>query len=263
MQQSNIYNFNAFTTDSINNSTETIIDSTSNISIFNNHLLESSSLQLIPIQHNSLETFIYWLIGLSTLLALTKLLFYKNFWLSLSANYSKRNFSLLQQLGTQIRHPINVIILLNFILSTSILVSVLSYNTYDFQNTTVNQYILDNIAFSSIIFFTIILISEIFKYIFRIDNFVQYYYARLLQFFNLISVISTIGLWILLFSNNQTITLFIFAILLISYLVKTYNILIFNSAKNKYNLFHYIIYICTVEILPLIIAIKLYFIEVL
>ena len=237
--------------------------SNDNISIFIDHNLQVQTMELIPIAQNNIYLYLYWLIGLSAIIAIGKFAFYKHFILGLTGNFSNRNFSQLQQLGATIRHPLNLLLFIAYIIAVALFISISSYNYVDLNIYTLNSLIFQNIIIVLLLFVISFIITTIFNYIFELDGLIQGYYARVLQSNNIISIAITIGLWLTIFTGLKTGIIIIYSVLALLYLLRIYNLLIFNSTKNKYGLLHYIIYICTVEIIPIIIAAKLYFIKVL
>ena len=248
---------------SINLIPQAEVDTVEKISLFTNHLLKVDVIKSIPLQESSFDTFLYWIIGISLIISISKVAYFKQFSLSILSNFSNREFSLLQQLGSTIRHQINVILLLVFFLSSAVLLSFLTYQYVDKDIYTVNDLIIQNISLVSSVVIATISIAEVFRYIFQLDTLVNSYYASILQSYNLFSVVFTLLLWFLLFSANVIPIEITFVIIGLLYILRLYNILINISMKNNYSLLHYIIYLCTVEIMPIIIAAKLYFIMVL
>ncbi|MCK5846020.1 MAG: DUF4271 domain-containing protein [Bacteroidales bacterium] len=249
--------------DSLYNSPKLVAESIENISIFDNHLLGVESFEPIVIISNTFNSFLYWLLGISILITIAKIGYYKQFKLSLLSNFSLRNYSILQQFGSTIRHPMNAILLLAYILCTSLFLSLVSFDYVSKEIYTVNTLILQNIIIVSGIFFTTTLIAEIFRYLFQIDSLIYTYYESTVQSYNLSAVVLSISMWFIIFSGINVASHAVLLIISLLYIHRIFNILLHIRMKNKYGLFHYIIYICTVEILPLIIAIKLYFIMVL
>ena len=239
------------------------VDSLESVSLFANHLLKVDVVEYVPFPDSAFGTFLYWLIGISLIIAIAKIAYFKQFSLSILSNFSNRKFSLLQQLGSTIRHQINVILLLAFFLSSAVLLSFLTYQYVDKDIYTVNDLIIQNISLITSVVIATISIAEIFRYIFQIDVLVNSYYASILQSYNLLSVSFTFLLWFLLFSSNEIGSEIVFVIIGLLFLLRFYNILVNTNMKNNYSLFHYIIYLCTVEIVPVIIAAKLYSIMVL
>ena len=238
-------------------------DTIESISLFSDHILKVNVVEPIPFPDSSFGTYFYWLIGISLIIAIAKISFFKQFSLSILSNFSNRKFSLLQQLGSTIRHQLNVILLLAFFLSSAVLLSFLSYQYVDNDIYSVNDLIIQNISLISSVVIATISIAEIFRYVYQIDTLVNSYYATILQSYNLLSVSFTLLLWALLFSGSDIGNEVAFAIIGLLFLLRFYNILINTNMKNNYSLLHYIIYLCTVEIIPMIIAAKLYSIMVL
>ena len=250
--------------DSLSISDTTIIPETiEKISLFNNHLLQCNSLELIPLTNNFFNSFFYWLIGITLIISITKVAFYKQFGLSLMANFSKRKYSQLQQLGSTIRHPMNVILLIVFVLSTALFLSIISFPYVNKGVYSVNSLILQNSLIISGLLITSLSLAQIFKYLFQINDLISTYYSSIIQSYNIIAVGITIGIWFIIFSGEDIGIIIILIIIAILYTLRFYNLLINTRIKNKYSLLHYIIYLCTIEIIPLIIATKLYFIMVL
>lgn len=240
-----------------------LLENSNNMSIFIDHSLAVKSMDLLPIAQNNTNIFLYWLIGVSAIIAIGKFSYYKHFILSITGSFSNRNFSQLQQLGATIRHPLNLILFLAYIIVTGLFISIISYDYVDLNIYTTNSLIIYNTIIVLLLFTFSYILSRIFHYIFELDTLIQGYYARIIQSNNIVAVAISIGLWLTIFTGIQTGTVIIYSLLAILYFLRIYNLLIFNSTKNKYGLLHYIIYICTVEILPFIIAVKLYFIKVL
>ena len=257
---------NTFNPDSLSyiDSSQIIEKPIENISLFQGHLFPVQSFESTPIIHDSTDTFFYWLLGISLLILTAKILFYKQFTLSILSNFSKRSYSQLQQLGSTIRHPLNVVLLIAFILSSALFFSIVIYDDYiDKEVFSANQIILINSAIISGILITSLILAEIFKYAFQIENLISLYYSSILQSYNIIAIGITMGMWFIIFSGLQLSIIIISVILFLLYLQRFYNLLINIQMKNKYSLLHYIIYLCTIEIIPLIIVTKLYFIMVL
>jgi len=233
------------------------------ISLFGNHLLQSDSMELLPLTSNYFNSFFYWLVGISIIISITKLTFYKQFGLSLMANFSQRKYSQLHQLGSTIRHPMNVILLVVFVIATALFLSIISFPYVNRQIYTVNSLILQNSFIISGLLITSLSLAQIFKYLFQINDLISTYYSSIIQSYNIIAVGISIGIWFIIFSGQEVGVIIILVIMAILYTLRFYNLLINTRIKNKYSLLHYIIYLCTIEIIPLIIATKLYFIMVL
>ncbi len=251
----------ALTTDTV--LSKLLPDTVDIISLFNNHLLQADSINPSPIVHSSFNTFFYWLLSISILIVFAKVTYYKQFSMSFLSNFSQRNYSLLQQLGDTIRHPLNLILLIVYIISGALFLSIISYDYINQETYTINSLVFQNIIIISGVVLSTIIIAEFFRYLFQIDILISTYYESTVQSYNLSSLILTLGIWFIIFSGIEIATMIILGLLTMQYLYRIYNLLIHIRIKNKYSLFHYIIYICTVEILPLIIATKLYFVMVL
>jgi hypothetical protein len=204
---------------------------------------------------------LYWIILVVILFSVGKLLFSKRLNLTFLANFSQRSYSLLLSEGYITRHPLNLMLSGVYVFSLGLfLAMVIHFNG--------NQIIMPHIDFVFslklsmyvLLFILMKYLSMLFvQYIYKEKNAGAHYLNLLLLSYNSMGLFLIMGLWIIIFINTYygiILTAVLLSVLFLSRQVK--NLLVFNH-KNNFSLLHFIIYLCTIEILPLILIQKLYF----
>ncbi len=218
-------------------------------------------LQLKPLADIDNSWVFYWLISISVLLVILKLLFPKRLITSLLALVSAKSFSSLRQEGFVPTNIVNILLSLLYIFALGLLISAISSYYYLSKNLT-NWSFNNSLLFSSIIGL-FILLKLIFiivtQWIYQAKDIAINYLNVLVLSYNIFGVVIFFGLWIVFYINFNIGLILITSVISILFIIRLLKISSLSETKNNFSLFSFIVYICTVEILPLIIAQKLYF----
>ncbi|RLD44878.1 MAG: hypothetical protein DRI86_06425 [Bacteroidetes bacterium] len=244
--------------DSLSNISSQIIDTSFIEKPSNSHIKEAIELMLDPINSMGNNWIFYWLSLIGVLIFLSKSLFPKHFNNIIQALINNRAYNNLTKEGIVWRHPLNIILTSAYILSISL---VLFTRISHSLNINLDIYYALKIVLSIIILiFTKLIIVLFTQVVFQIKSLLSNYLNYLFLSYSFLGIILFFFLWILLYADYQ-FGVYISAILTtMVYLFRIYKLLSLRNSKNNFNLFHFIIYLCTVEILPLVIFRKLYFI---
>jgi hypothetical protein len=216
-------------------------------------------LQLKPITdvHNSWV--FYWLIGLSILLVALKILFPKRLTDSTIALISIKSFGRLKQDGFIPSNIVNILLTALYIASLGLFISVITNHFYHPEEV--------NLSFSKAFYvsliaavyilakFVFILITQ---WIYQAKDIAINYLNVLVISYNIFGTVIFFGLWLILYTNFNFGLILTASILSILFVIRLLKLASLSELKNNFSLFSFIVYICTVEILPLIIAQKLY-----
>jgi len=247
-------------TDSIISDTNTVVVDTIDVIIPK----ESANdiLGLIPINQINNQWIFFWLAVIGILVFLSKFLYPKQFKYTILALFSNREYNNLQNESISWKLPINVYLIIAYVLSVSIILYIYSLQ-YQNQLLFYQWDITDPIKISlliSTLFITKLIIVIITRIIFQIKDLLTNYLNYLFISYNLLGVTLFFTLWILIYSNTEWGIYISISIISIIYIIRLFKFLTLCNSKNNFNLFHFIIYLCTVEILPVILFRKLYFI---
>ncbi len=217
-------------------------------------------LQLKPIVNIHNSWVFYWLLVLSVLIVVLKILFPKRLVDSLTGLISKKSYSRLRQDGFIPKNIVNILLTAFYIASLGLFITAITYHFYFEKNI--------NLSFKSAIYvtlivavyislkFSFILISQ---WIYQAKEIAINYLNIIVLSYNIFGAVIFFGLWILFYLNFYLGLLMIVSILSILFIIRLLKLAVLSEQKNNFSLFSFIVYICTVEILPLIIAQKLYF----
>jgi len=258
IQQGSIINISdSLSNISSHDSDSTLLDSLVNIP------KETIKLVLNPI--NTLENnwVFYWISVVGILVILSKILFPKHFNNTIQALINTRAYNNLINEGVNWKHPINLILTIAYILSVSIVIYIglihsLNYNSLIYSWDIIFAF---KITLSIVVLIFVKMLIVLFtQVIFQIRDLLGNYLNYLFLSYSFLGIILFFFLWILVYTDYQ-IGIYISTITItMVYLFRIYKLLSLWNSKNNFNLFHFIIYLCTVEILPLVIFRKLYYI---
>lgn len=218
-------------------------------------------LQLKPLPDISKSWVFYWLISLSIILVVIKLLFPKRLANSLLALISGKSFSLLRQDGFVPSHIVNILLSMLYVFAAGLLISSLTTKYYledenlswNFNNAIVISLVIAAFSVLKILFIYIT------QWIYQVKETALNYLNIIVLSYNVFGVIMFFGLWLIFYINFQIGLIFILSLNSIIFIIKLLKLSNLSVAQNNFSLFSFIVYICTVEILPLMIAQKLYF----
>jgi len=246
-----------------------ISDSLSNISNQNNDsalignnikptINKAIELTLNPINSSIDNWIFYWISIIGILILLSKILFPKHFNNVIQALLNNRAYNNLLNEGVVWRHPINIILTSAYVLSVSLIIFIsLSHSFNNHLDISLAIKIVLSIVTLIISKMIIVLFTQI---IFQIRPLLSSYLNYLFLSYSFLGIVLFFILWILLYTDSQLGINISAIIITLVYIFRIYKLLSLCNSKNNFNLFHFIIYLCTVEILPLIIFRKLYFI---
>ncbi len=230
-------------------------------SIFTKHSLPHEQLKLIPLESPNNSWIFYWLLGVGIVLLIGKLAFPKRWYQSVVSLFSVRAFNALRSEGLIIKHILNILLIIIYVFSLSLLISI--FSTYYILDFTTPSWDIYNILGFSVIIFVLILIKLLFisitQFFYDAKEAASQYTNYLSLSYGIMGMGIFIGLWIIIYIQLDLGLYFTAAFVVAVFLVRLYKLLSITESKNNFSLFNFIVYICTVEILPLIIAQKLYF----
>jgi hypothetical protein len=222
--------------------------------------LEVKNQSLIPVEQSNFQWVYYLLIGMASIFVLGKLIYPKRMNQSLFAMFSNRVYNPMEAEGLIAKHALNIMLSLVYIMALSIamalytsiednVIHTIQWNlNYSFQ-------IMAIFAVSLLLKILFILISQ---WIYQAKMAAIHYLNILFVSHGLLGLSIMLGIWISINFTPQfgiSFTLGLTGLLFAYRLVK---LLLSTSSKIKFRLFHFIVYLCTVEILPLVIILKLY-----
>lgn len=228
-------------------------------SFVNEPILALLQLKPLPIISNS--WIFYWLIALSIILITLKLLFPKRLVNSLLALINVKSLSIIRQDGFVPSNIVNILLTLIYIFAFGLLVSAIS-SYYYLKEEPLNWDF--NIAISISLIVTAFIAAKIIfifitQWIYQAKEIGLNYLNVLVLSYNMFGVVIFFGLWLIFYVNFNIGLIFISTLLCILFVIRLLKLSSLSEVKNNFSLFSFIVYICTVEILPLIIAQKLYF----
>lgn len=252
------------------NSTDTVFPAISSVakneiqsieSVFKEHNLSPDQLNLIPLENPNNSWIFYWLIGIGVVLLIGKLAFPKRWYQSTIGLFSLRVYNAIRSDGLIIKHILNILLILIYVLSLSALLSIFS-TYYISENSPLTWNIYSILGFSAAISVLILfklLFIFITQFFYDAKEVASQYVNYLSLSYGILGISIFIGLWVILYIQFAFGFYFTAALIVTIFLTRLYKLLSITESKNNFSLFNYIVYICTVEILPLIIAQKLYF----
>lgn len=225
------------------------------------NLLRPSQFELISLNKPSTQWIFYWLVALTTVLIVGKLLNQRRFNLSLASHFVTRNFTTLMSEGGMIKHPLNIILSTIFLATSGFFLSyvALFYGKVDLSDW--NQWMsLKIMAAGLLLFFIKSIMVSITQNLFEMKQVISLYLNILLLSQNFMGIVLLVSLWLIAYISPYTGVYFGISSLSILWFLRMYKIIIHILPKINFRVFHFIIYLCTVEILPIVLAIKLYLI---
>jgi len=249
--------------DSLYNIANQNSDSIITDSIINAPIEKLVQLSLNPINTPNNYWALYWIGIIGLFVFISKLSFPKHFNNIFQALINNRAYNNLVNEGVNWRHPIAFLLSIAYILSIGlVLFTSTNYSSsYQLINYDWDIILALKITLSIVVLiFTKLFIVLVTQIIFQIRDLLHNYLNYLFFSYSFLGIILFFVLWILIYSDYQYGISTSIIIISMVYLYRIYKLLSLCNSKNNFNLFHFIIYLCTVEILPLIIFRKLYFI---
>ncbi len=204
------------------------------------------------------EWIFYWLIALTSILIIGKLSFERRFNLSIAAQFVNRNFSTLLSESSLLKHPLNLILSFIFLITSGFFISyfALHFAHQEQWNQTTSLELM--VAVLVFFLFKSVLVS-LSQFLFEMQSVIGIYLNVVVLSQNIMAIIMLVSLWLMAYISPELGLYLGSIIMIVLWLLRLYKITTQILPKINYRLFHFIIYLCTVEILPLIIAVKLYF----
>ncbi len=220
-------------------------------------------LSLDPINSVNSDWVIYWISLVGILVLISKMLFPRHFNNTIQALLNTRAYNNLINEGINWKHTINLILLSAYTLSIGLILYIVTSHVLH------NSYLLIkwdfSLALNIILSILLLIISKLLIVLFtnitfQIRELIRNYLNYLFLSYSFLGISLFFMLWIIIYVNYQFGIYLSIIIIAMVYLFRIYKLLSLCNSKNNFNLFHFIIYLCTVEILPIIIFKKLYFI---
>ena len=232
-------------------------------SIFTEHLLHSQDEQYLNRNLQNNDYFFPFLIGNLIILITVLTLYRKQFFQTILALFSAKYYQQIE-LKTIIKHPITVIFFFVYIINLSLLTELLSLE----KNLTLSIPSLDfsitffSIATSIAIYYFIKVISILASaQVFRVPNFGRIYIDYLFIWMMAIAVFNGVYLWFMVYFDNWILLPILITIWILLSILRIAQTLLRIIPKSDFNLFHFFMYLCAVEILPLIVLGKIVMLE--
>ncbi len=218
-----------------------------------------AKLQFTPLANNSNFWIFYWLLLLSSIIITAKLFSPKRFSQSLLGLISSSSYKALTSEGI-VNNIINILLAIQYVLAFGLLLTTLSQHYYPQAKFSTSGF-MTTLTFSSLIILFIILkigFILITQWIYQAKKIAFKYLNYLMLSYDIMGLVIFFGLWLLLYVNFKVGIISILTLMVILFIVRLLKITIIVESKNNFSLFSFIVYLCTVEILPLIIVQKLY-----
>ena len=226
-------------------------------SLFTNHELQVSNHNYINREINNHDFVFPFLVGNLIVIMFVFSLYRKQVINSVLAIFSNKYYQRIESKAI-IKHPANHILFLLFIVNISLVIYLL-LNRFSFSSNLINNPYLFLIITASVLLYyslkaTIISVSS---YIFNTPKYGTIYINYLIIWAMNIALFLSVFLWLETYAYNQLLfPLFITLWLVLSGL-RILNSLLRIIPKSDFKSFHFFVYLCTVEILPLIVLGKL------
>ncbi len=232
-------------------------------SVFTEHLLHKQNelYQKRNTQNN--DYFFPFLIGnlivLITVLTLYRKQFSHTFFALFSAKYYQQI-----ELKTIIKHPITIIFFFVYIINLGLLIELIT-DDKNLNFTILNHsgpidFITITLALTSYYLVKIISILAS-AHIFKAVNYGRIYIDYLLIWMMNIALLTGLFLWFFVYQNNALLLPMLASVWLLLSIFRISQTLLRIIPKSDFNLFHFFVYLCAVEILPLIVLGKLVILE--
>ena len=176
---------------------------------------------------------------------------------SVLALFSKRHYQEIE--GKSIlKHPVSIILFLVYILNFSLLIKVLIENNYLSTELQDMHFVFPKILFTLLIYYSLkTLFIFISAQIFNVSNFGRIYTDYIFIWTINMGVFLSFFLWFETYLNNWLLMPLFLSVWLLLSSLRIAQTLFRIIPKSEYNSFHFFIYLCTVEILPLAVLGKL------
>ena len=208
----------------------------------------------IPVKESNSNLYFSVLV-LDMILLIVILGLYRNhFFYTVRALFSSKDYQQIESKSSIIKHPLIVILFSLFIVNISLLIGV-------YANQFIGSYSNETLFYLAIgllgFYLSKIIVVFFSGQIFDISNVGRIYIDFLLISFSFLAVFFSLILWFDIYVGGKFLFVFSLAIIGLISLVRifrTYRIII---PKSAFSPFHFFLYLCTVEILPLIVLGKL------
>lgn len=161
-------------------------------------------------------------------------------------------------------HRVNVLLTINYLLVMSLFVYQLKERlNYINHETTSGLFFLIVFGFLFLLFIIKLLFAQLLSFIFNTTQLISDYVFTITLFNNLLGVLFILVLSIMYFTSlefSSALTYFAIPIIAISFLFRLIRLTILGNLKSI-SYFYIFLYICSLEILPLIVLIKIFILE--
>ena len=222
-------------------------------------ILKTSSVEVVSnsyIPVNKLNSNFYFpILILDMILLIVVAGLYRNhFFSTIRALFFSKDYQKIETKSSIIKHPLIVILFSVFILNLSLLFNVYSYRFLGISQN--NLFI--NLSIGIFVFYVLKIASIFFSAkIFALSNVGRIYVDYLLISISYLAVFFSLVLWFDIYVGGKFIFEFTFAIIAIISLIRIFRAYSIIIPKSAFSPFHFFLYLCTVEILPLIVLGKL------
>ena len=231
-------------------------------SIFKNHSLKTNSINQHPFNYSTTDWLLLLVFILISFFSYNKYHNKKRFYQILKATISNRSINQLNRDGDIFKERISLVLTILYLLSFSLFVFLLLHYFYN----------LKNLDFFNLKFYIKILlvITALFVIKFSVTRFVGFIFKNnnASSYYNLNNFIFNFSLGVfllpinifILYSNKNYSSFFVifgaFFLLIIS-IIKFYRAVVIGVSFSKFSNYYLFLYLCTLEILPLLILLKI------
>lgn len=225
-------------------------------SYFSSHLLKQK--EFVQIERNTLiPLWIHGVILLCFILfAIAQYKYGKRIQQIFNAYFTNRLFNQLSREGGLLKERGSIFLFISFILGFSLLI----YKTYQFYfNIPINGYILyTKIVVGVFAFYLLKMgIYNLIGYIFKVTKETYDYILKIYIFCQLTSVFILIFIVFITYSVSETIILFSWGLIALSFLIRLIRGVLVTFFNFKATIYYIFLYLCTLEILPLFLLFKI------
>ena len=232
-------------------------------SVFSEHLLHRQDQQYIQRNLQNNDYFFPFLIGNLIILITVLTLYRKQFSQTILALFSTKYYQQIE-LKTIIKHPITIIFFFVYIINFSLLIELIAADK-NLELTLFNQSIsiaLLPIAISISVFYFFKIVSILISaQIFKVPNYGRIYIDYIFIWMMNIAIFSGVFLWLIVYYDNWLLIPILISIWILFSVLRIAQTLLRTIPKSDFNLFHFFMYLCAVEILPLIVLGKIVMLE--
>lgn len=232
------------------------------VNYFSSHELQVENQAYLPRESQSNDFFFPFLIGNLIIIIIALSIYRKQFLHSILSLFSAKHYQQIE-LKTIIKHPIVFIFFFLFIINFSLIADYyLTSSNLDLSISSFPSLFLITTLSLLTFYFTKIIMILISGQIFKVANYGRVYVDYILIWTMNIAVFLGVLLWLVVYFDIKLllpISIGIWVIFDLLRLVQTYLKIV---PKSSYNPFHFFMYLCAVEILPLIVLGKIMMMQI-